>query len=146
MGRDRPGHPVKIRDGTQDGTITIFLSKSGMGHGTGQSLFFFCFKTYFSCFRTSFSCFRMSFSCFLSFFLESDFVLGLDVLGQRSLSRDFFSCYCPGTKGHRDKNSFCPGTKGQRDVPSLGNTTYNIIFFWWKTVSCLVLWTTVLKV
>ena len=30
-GRDGPGQPVKIRDGTWDGTITIFLSKSGMG-------------------------------------------------------------------------------------------------------------------
>ena len=39
-GRDGPGQPVKIRDGTRDGTITTFLSKSGTGHGTGQSLFF----------------------------------------------------------------------------------------------------------
>ena len=30
-GRDRPGQPVKIWDGTRDGTITIFLLKSGMG-------------------------------------------------------------------------------------------------------------------
>ena len=31
MGRDRPGESVKIRDGTWDWTITIFLSKSGTG-------------------------------------------------------------------------------------------------------------------
>ena len=30
-GRDGPGQPVKIRDGTRDRTITIFLSKSGTG-------------------------------------------------------------------------------------------------------------------
>ena len=33
MGRDGPGQPVKIWDGTRDGTITIFLSKSGTGQG-----------------------------------------------------------------------------------------------------------------
>ena len=33
MGRDGPGQPVKIWDGTRGGTITIFLSKSGMGQG-----------------------------------------------------------------------------------------------------------------
>ena len=32
-GRDGPGQPVKIQDGMRDGTITIFLSKSGTGHG-----------------------------------------------------------------------------------------------------------------
>ena len=31
MGRDGPGQLVKIWDGTRDGTITIFLSKSGTG-------------------------------------------------------------------------------------------------------------------
>ena len=31
MGRDGPGQPVKIQDGRQEGTITIFLSKSGTG-------------------------------------------------------------------------------------------------------------------
>ena len=36
LGRDGPGQSVKIRAGTWDGTITIFLSKSG----TGQLLFF----------------------------------------------------------------------------------------------------------
>jgi hypothetical protein len=39
MGWDEPGQPIKIRDGMRDGTITIFLSKSRTGHGTGQSLF-----------------------------------------------------------------------------------------------------------
>ena len=36
------------------------------------------------------------------------FILSRDVPGQRSLSLEF--CSCP-----------CPGTKGQRDVPFLGN-------------------------
>ena len=40
VGQDWPGQPAKIRDRTRDGTITIFLSKSGTGHRTGQSLFF----------------------------------------------------------------------------------------------------------
>ena len=40
MGWDGPGQSVKIWDGTRDGTITIFQSKSGTGRGTGQSLFF----------------------------------------------------------------------------------------------------------
>ena len=31
MGWDGPGQPVKIWDGTRDGTITIFLLKSGTG-------------------------------------------------------------------------------------------------------------------
>ena len=47
------------------------------------------------------------------------------------MSRDFCSCPCPGTKGHRDKNFFCPGTKGQRDVPSHGNTTWNTATLEW---------------
>ena len=38
MGRDGPGQSVKIWDGTRDRTITIFQSKSGTGHGTGQGL------------------------------------------------------------------------------------------------------------
>ena len=51
------------------------------------------------------------------------------------LSRDFCCCFCPGTMGQRDKETFfvkgqrdsgkrklfCSGTKGQRDVPSLRN-------------------------
>ena len=34
------GQPVKIRDRTQEGTITIFLSKSGTGHGTIITFFY----------------------------------------------------------------------------------------------------------
>ena len=34
-GLDGLGQPVQIWDGTQDGTITIFLSKSGTGRGSG---------------------------------------------------------------------------------------------------------------
>ena len=62
-------------------------------------------------------------------------VLSRDVPGQKSLSRDFCNCPCPGTKGQQDRQKnfvpgqrdngtrklFCPRTKGQRDVPSLGN-------------------------
>ena len=58
-GRDRPGQPVKIRDGKWDGTVPDFDSLS--------------------------------------------FPVLEDKMGQRSLSRDFYSCPCPGTKGHRDK-------------------------------------------
>ena len=46
MGRDGPGHPVKIWDGMRDGTITIFLSKSGTERD--NHYFFpiiFCFRT-----------------------------------------------------------------------------------------------------
>ena len=40
-GQDGPGQTVKIRDGTRDGTITIFLSKSGTGHGMGRDNHYF---------------------------------------------------------------------------------------------------------
>ena len=56
MGQEGPGQQsVKIWDGTRDRTITVLLSKSGMGRGTrrdemGQSLFFLMI----SCFTTSF--------------------------------------------------------------------------------------------
>ena len=53
-----------------------------------------------------------------------------DVPGQKSLSQDFCSCPCPGTKGHRE--NFCPVTKGQRDILSLGNPTGNTLM--WCTV------------
>ena len=36
VGQDGPGQPVKIRYGTRDWTITIFLSKSGTGQGPGR--------------------------------------------------------------------------------------------------------------
>ena len=49
MGRDGPGQPVKIWDGTRDGTITIFLSKSGTGQGRDGTI------TMISCCRTFFS-------------------------------------------------------------------------------------------
>ena len=48
MGRDGPGQLVKIWDGTRDGTITIFLSKSG----TGQDNYYF--SPIISCFRKKF--------------------------------------------------------------------------------------------
>ena len=39
-GRDGPGQPVKIRDGTRDRTITIFLSQSGVGQDNCYLLLF----------------------------------------------------------------------------------------------------------
>ena len=39
-GRYGPGQPLKIWEGTQDGTITIFLSKSGEGEGNCYFLLF----------------------------------------------------------------------------------------------------------
>ena len=69
MGHNGPGQSIKIWDGTRDGTITIFLAKSGTAHGTGRDMtitifwqnlgrltgrdnhYFFCII---SCFRTSF--------------------------------------------------------------------------------------------
>ena len=41
MGRDGPGQSVKIWDGTRDGTITTFLSKSGTGGVTGWENHYF---------------------------------------------------------------------------------------------------------
>ena len=41
MGRDGPGQPIKIWDRTGDGTINIFLSKSGMGQDAGQDNHYF---------------------------------------------------------------------------------------------------------
>ena len=54
----------------------------------------------------------MSFSCFLVSF--GKVILSRDVPGQRSLSRDFCSCPCPGKKGQVGQgNIFVPG---QRDT------------------------------
>jgi hypothetical protein len=36
--QDGPEQPVKIPDRTEDRTITIFLSKSGMGRRTGRGM------------------------------------------------------------------------------------------------------------
>ena len=52
MARDWPGQPVNIWDGTRDGTIAIFLSNSGTGHGTGRDNHYIF--PIISCFRTSF--------------------------------------------------------------------------------------------
>ena len=45
MGRDGPGQPVNMRDGTWDGKITIFLSRFGMRRRMGQvnTIFFYGF-------------------------------------------------------------------------------------------------------
>ena len=53
-------------------------------------------------------------------------ILSRDVPGQRSLSRDIYSCPCPGTKGHRDKENVL--VPGQRDSgTSRENATLNQI-------------------
>ena len=111
---------AKGREGTWDGTITIFLSKSGWDRDrTEQSLFF--------CFRSAFPVLERPFSIFLSFF--GKVILSWDILGQRSLSLDFFSFSLPGTRDNvtmwqwdnGTRNYFCLGTKGQWNVLSLGN-------------------------
>ena len=102
--------------GTRDGTITIFLSKSGTREGMGQHYFFsngFLFQNIFSCFRMFFLVLEHPFSVLerlfpvFCLFGERDFFPG-----QKSLSRDFCSCPCPGTKGQRDKEIFL-----SRDFP-----------------------------
>ena len=40
-GQDRSGQPVKIRNGMRDETITISLSNSGTGRGTGLENHYF---------------------------------------------------------------------------------------------------------
>ena len=68
--------------------------------------------------------FRRQFLTFFDIFFASEIViLSLDVLGQRTLSRDFCSCLCPGTKG---QDFFCPWIMGQQNVTSLGNPTLNL--------------------
>ena len=74
----------------------------------------------FSCFRTSFPVLEHLLTVlerlfpFFFFFWESDFVPG-----QKSLSQDFFSCICPGTKGQRDKELFLSRDKGTTGRPIL---------------------------
>ena len=106
MERDGPEQPVNMWDGTWDGTITISLSRFGMGRGTGQAntIFFSmisCFGTSFpvlECLfsvRTSFACFKTTFSCF--------FWVG---------------------GGGWGKSDFVPGHHGtEKFVPSLGNAS-----------------------
>ena len=62
-------------------------------------------------------------------------ILSRDVPGLSGLSRDICPCPCPGTKGHRDKESvLVPGQRDSgtsrpgmsRDVPSLGNARMNL--------------------
>ena len=62
------------------------------------------------------------FDFFLTFFFV---VLSRDVPGQRSLSRDFCCCSCPGTKGQRDKETFLSRDKGTtgRPVPVCPGTS-----------------------
>ena len=80
------GHKDKLKILTRDGTIIIFLSKSGTGRGTGWDNHYF-FQMI-SCFRTSFSVLERifpvlehpfpvlerPFPVFCLFFWESDFV------------------------------------------------------------------------
>ena len=51
MGQDGPEQFVKILDGTRDGTIAIFLSKSGTGR---DNYYFFPIISCFFSFRMSF--------------------------------------------------------------------------------------------
>ena len=57
-------------------------------------------------------------------------ILSRDVPGQTSLSRDIYSCPCPGTKGHRDKeNVLVPGQRDSgtsRPVETLVHTIENV--------------------
>ena len=50
------------------------------------------------------------------YFAKQGVILSRDVLGQMTLSQNFCSCYCP-------------GTKGQREVSSLRNPTYYLYKF-----------------
>ena len=119
-GRNRPGQPIKIWDGTQDGTITIFQSNSGREQGRDNRyffpmIFFSSFKTSFFCFRTSFSCFRMPFSCF---FGESDLVPGRP--GSEKFVPGCLLLPFTGTKGR--PVPYCHGTSLpvlSWDIPSL---------------------------
>ena len=49
---------------------------------------------------------------FYFFSKNGDIFVPRDVPGQRSLSRDFCCCSCPGTKGQRDKETFLSRDKG----------------------------------
>ena len=136
MGRDGPGQPGKIRDGMQDGTITIFLSKSGTGHAgmefwqhvlgqnRGQK------KKIEKKLKILKTKMFWQFFTFLTFFFDNQVVIvSRDIPGQKSLSRDFWSW--PWTKGHQDKETFfvlrqrdsgtrklfCPWTKGTMGRP-----------------------------
>ena len=63
---------------------------------------------------------------FFDIFFDNQVVtLSRDVPGERSLSRDFCCCSCPGTKGQRDKETFLSWDKGTtgRPVPDCPRTS-----------------------
>ena len=110
-GRDRQDNLSKSRTGGGMGQSLFFCQNAGQGWDMTIAIFF----PMISCFRMSFSCFKTSLSCFL--FIGGKLIVSQDVPGQRSLSRDFRSCPCP-------------GTKKQQEVPSLivrGNPIPNTI-------------------
>ena len=89
---------VKINDRTQDGTITIFLSK----------FYNFLFYNIFYCFRTYFTFFRLYILFFLRTsysILECPFPVFWFLLGK---------WFCPGMS--QDRKKFCPGTSQDRRV------------------------------
>ena len=58
LGRDGQEQPVKIRDGTRDGAITIFLSKAGTGQRRVRTITLFFLI---SCFIPSFPVLKHTF-------------------------------------------------------------------------------------
>ena len=139
MGRDGPGQSVKIWDGTRDGTITTFWSKSRTGRGMRRDNHYFfpiisCFGRFFPVIEHPILCLNISFLfynvffLFLVFFWESDFVPGRPgteefVPGHLLLPLSWdkgtpvqVNFFVP---GKRDNGTSCPGLSP--DVPSLGN-------------------------
>ena len=81
----------------------------------------FLFQNIFSCFKRPFmfqNLFFLFYNILFLFFVSfGKVILSRDVPGQRSLSRDFYSCPCPGTKGQRDKEIFLSRNKGTMGHP-----------------------------
>ena len=148
MGRDGPGQSVKIRDGTRDGTITLFLSKSGTGHGTERDNHYFLpiisyFRTSFPVlehpflfynilfwFGTSFFLFWNVLFLFFGIFWESDFVLVRAGTEDFVPGRDriFAPALVPGQRDDRPGKNFLSrdkGTKGQGKYFVPGNPRKN---------------------
>ena len=127
------------------GRTQTVCQNPGTGGGKGQSLFFcqilgrdmerdrtftisihdFLFQNILSSFRTSFpvlECPILSYNVLL----ESD--LSQEVPGQRSLSRDFCSCPCLGTKGHRANKISLSRDKGTMRRPVPWKCQFKLIF------------------
>jgi hypothetical protein len=97
------GQPVKIRDGQWDGTINIFLSKSGTGQSLILSLFFWKWH----------KGAKLKAFCF---FGESDFVPGC--LETEEVVLGFLLLpLSPGQRDSRTRKYFCPETSRGRSFP-----------------------------